>query len=49
MQEVTGCAIASVRSPRMREWVLERVGDEAKKLMEKDGKYSIDKTVRENL
>jgi len=33
----------------MREWVLERVGDEAKKLMEKDGKYSIDKTVRANL
>jgi len=49
VQEVTGGAIASVRSPRMREWVLERVGDEAKKLMEKDGKYSIDKTVRSNL
>jgi len=49
VQEVTGGAIASVRSPRMREWVLERVGDEAKKLMEKDGKYSIDKTVRANL
>lgn len=49
VQEVTQGAIASVRSPRMREWVLERVGDEAKKLMEKDGKYSIDKTVRANL
>ena len=49
VQEVTGGAITSVRSPRMREWVLERVGDEAKKLMEKDGKYSIDKTVRANL
>lgn len=49
VQEVTGGAIASVRSPRMREWVLERVGPEAKKLMEKDGKYSIDKTVRANL
>jgi len=47
--EVTGGAIASVRSPKMREWVLERVGPEAKKLMEKDGKYSIDKTVRANL
>ena len=49
VKEVTGGAITSVRSPRMREWVLERVGDEAKKLMEKDGKYSIDKTVRSNL
>ena len=49
VQEVTNGAIASVRSPRMREWVLERVGPEAKKLMEKDGKYSIDKTVRANL
>ena len=49
VQEVTQGAIASVRSPRMREWVLERVGPEAKKLMEKDGKYSIDKTVRANL
>jgi DNA polymerase len=49
VKEVTDGAITSVRSPRMREWVLERVGDEAKKLMEKDGKYSIDKTVRANL
>ena len=49
VKEVTGGAITSVRSPRMREWVLERVSDEAKKLMEKDGKYSIDKTVRLNL
>jgi DNA polymerase len=49
VKEVTDGAITSVRSPRMREWVLERVGDEAKKLMEKDGKYSIDKTVRSNL
>jgi DNA polymerase len=51
--EVTEGAIMSVRSPKMREWVLERVGDEAKKLMEvyKDGekKYSIDKSVRVNL
>lgn len=49
VKEVTGGAITSVRSPRMREWVLDRVGPEAKKLMEKDGKYSIDKTVRANL
>jgi len=51
--EVTDGAITSVRSPKMREWVLERVGDEAKKLMTvyKDGekKFSIDKTVRANL
>jgi DNA polymerase len=34
----------------MREWVKERVGKEALKLMEvEDGKYSIDKTVRANL
>ncbi len=53
VDEVTNGEITSVRSPRMREWVLERVGSEAKKLMEsyKDGekKYSIDKTVRANL
>jgi DNA polymerase bacteriophage-type len=51
--EVTEGEITSVRSPKMREWVLARVGDEAKKLMEvyKDGdkKYSIDKSVRANL
>ena len=47
--EVTGGEITSVRSPKMREWVLARVGPQAKKLMEKDGKYSIDKTVRFNL
>jgi DNA polymerase len=51
--EITEGEITSVRSPRMREWVLARVGDQAKKLMEsyKDGekKYSIDKTVRANL
>ena len=51
--EVTKGEILTVRSPKMREWVLERVGPEAKKLMTvyKDGekKYSIDKTVRANL
>ena len=47
--EVTNGEITSVRSPKMREWVLARVGSQAKKLMEKDGKYSIDKTVRFNL
>jgi DNA polymerase len=47
--EVTEGAITSVRSPKMREWVLERVGPEAKKLMWTGEKYSIDKTVRANL
>ena len=51
--EVTKGEITSVRSPKMREWVLARVGEEAVKLMTvyKDGeqKYSIDKTIRANL
>ena len=47
--EVTDGAIKSVRSPKMREWVLERVGPEAKKLMWTGEKYSIDKSVRANL
>ena len=47
--DITHGEITSVRSPKMREWVLARVGDEAKKLMWKDDKYSIDKTVRANL
>jgi DNA polymerase len=50
---VTKGAITSVRSPRMREWVQERVGPEALKLMttikEGETKMSIDKTVRANL
>jgi len=51
--DITHGEITSVRSPKMREWVLARVGDEARKLMTvyKDDvqKYSIDKTVRANL
>ena len=47
--EVTGGEITSVRSPKMRDWVYDRVDDEARKLMQKDGKVSIDKTVRFNL
>lgn len=51
--EVTGGKITSVRSPRMREWVLARLGPEARKLcvVHKDGeaKDSIDKSVRANL
>ena len=51
--EVTNGEVASVRSPKMRQWVIDRVGEEAKKMMVvyKDGekKFSIDKTVRANL
>jgi DNA polymerase len=50
-REITG--LTSVRSPRMREWVLERVGPQARAMMMvwKNGeqKASIDKTVRSNL
>jgi DNA polymerase len=51
--ELTEGEIASVRSPRMKSWVMDRVGPQALKMMEsyKDGelKYSIDKSVRANL
>jgi DNA polymerase bacteriophage-type len=47
--ELTDGEITSVRSPKMREWVLARVGEQAKKLMCVGEKYSIDKTVRANL
>ena len=47
--EVTQGEITSVRSPRMREWVWQRVGPEARKLMQVEDKVSIDKTVRGNL
>jgi DNA polymerase len=49
VKEVTGGEIISVRSPKMRLWVQERLGPEARKLMERDDKFSIDKTVRANL
>ena len=53
VREVTEGAITSVRSPKMREWVLDRVGPQALKLatVYKDGeaKLSIDKNVRANL
>lgn len=53
VQEITEGDITSVRSPRMKQWVMDRVGSQALALMEvyKDGekKYSIDKTVRANL
>jgi DNA polymerase bacteriophage-type len=51
--ELTEGQITSVRSPKMKQWVMDRVGPQALKLMEtfKDGelKYSIDKSVRANL
>ena len=47
--EVTKGEITSVRSPKMRQWVQERVGPEAVKLMWTGEKYSIDKRVRANL
>ena len=50
VRAVTNGAITSVRSPKMREWVKERLSPEHLKLMEvEDGKYSIDKRVRANL
>jgi len=53
VQDITKGEINSVRSPRMKAWVMERVGPQALKMMEvyKDGekKYSIDKSVRANL
>ena len=53
VEEATGGEIKSVRSPRMRSWVLDRVGPQALKLatVYKDGepKLSIDKNVRFNL
>lgn len=53
VREVTNGEITSVRSPKMREWVLARVGPEAIRLatVHKDGeaKLSIDKNVRLNL
>lgn len=53
VREVTNGEITSVRSPRMREWVMARVGPQALELMAtyKDGekKYSIDKNARASL
>ena len=53
VREITEGQITSVRSPKMRDWVMARLGPQAKKLatVYKDGveKQSIDKTVRANL
>ena len=49
VKEVSKGELTSVRSPKMRQWVWDRVGPEARALMQKDDKVSIDKTVRANL
>jgi DNA polymerase len=47
--DITKGEVPTVRSPKMRQWVQDRVGPEALKLMWTGEKYSIDKTVRANL
>ena len=47
--EVSKGEVTSVRSPKMRQWVQDRVGPEALKLMWTGEKFSIDKSVRANL
>jgi DNA polymerase len=47
--EVTNGEVISVRSPKMRQWVQDRVGPEAVKLMWTGERFSIDKSVRANL
>lgn len=49
VKSVSEGELTSVRSPKMRQWVWDRVGPEARALMQKDDKVSIDKTVRANL
>jgi len=47
--ELTEGEVTSVRSPKMRAWVLDRLGPEARKLARSKERDSIDKTVRANL
>jgi len=47
--DITQGAVTSVRSPKMRNWVYERVGDQARRLMTRGDKRSIDKNVRAGL
>jgi DNA polymerase len=49
VREVTNGELVSVRSPKMRQWVYDRVGPRARQLMQKDNKTSIDKSVRAGL
>jgi len=46
VREVTNGELVSVRSPKMRQWVFDRVGPFARSLMQKADKTSIDKSVR---
>jgi DNA polymerase len=47
--ELTEGMVTSVRSPKLRQWVLDRLGPEARKLARSKERDSIDKTVRANL
>jgi DNA polymerase len=47
VQKITG--IGTLRSPRMREWIIERLTPEQAALAVKDDKPSVDKAVRANL
>lgn len=47
--ELTEGEVTSVRSPKMRAWVLDRLGPEARKLARSKERDSIDKSVRANL
>jgi DNA polymerase len=53
VRDITKGEVTSVRSPRMRQWVLERIGPEARKLAKvtkgEQEKDSLDKSVRANL
>lgn len=53
VKAITKGLVPTVRSSKMKEWVLERIGDDAKKLMEVwaegDMRYSLDKSIRANL
>jgi DNA polymerase len=47
--DITRGEVLTLRSPKLREWVWRNVGEVAHDLMMKDGKVSLDKTVRRNL
>ena len=47
--DITKGEVPTIRSPKMRQWVQDRVGPEGLTLMWTGEKYSIDKTVRANL
>lgn len=47
--DITNGQVLTLRSPKLRDWVWRNTGDVAHDLMMKDGKVSLDKTVRRNL